>query len=138
MPNPIGRPTAITEDVLRKLEEAFSVGASDSEACFQADIAMSTLYKYQVEHPEYIERKAALKDQPKYQAKKVVVEAVQKGDEDMARWYLERKVKNEFAQRQENTGADGEPLQIKVTNYGDNATLPIQSKAVPTPPVESN
>ena len=64
-----GRPTVMTELVLKQLDAAFSNDATDVEACFIANISPATLYNYQKEHPEYLERKEALKSQSKYQAK---------------------------------------------------------------------
>ena len=104
-----GRPTVMDENTLRILENAFSNDATDIQACFLANIATSTLYKYQVDNPGYLERKQALKDMIKYQAKRIVKEAMFDKDKgtDTAKWYLERKDKGEFSSRQEMTGADG-------------------------------
>lgn len=111
-----GRKPVITEIVLRKLEEAFSVGASDKEACLIADIGETTLYEYQTSHPEFTERKAKLKEMPKYKAR-LTVNKFLTTDPDIAKWYLERKAKDEFSTRVENTGADGRPLNVSVVNY---------------------
>lgn len=105
-----GRPIAITEEVLRKLEEAFLIGATDKEACLVANIGMSTLYDYCQANPEFADRKEELKDTPKYKARKNIVDAIDKGDKTISQWYMERKVKNEFAQRQELTGDEGKEL----------------------------
>ena len=61
-----GRPTVMTKDTIAKLEEAFKCGASDLEACFYADISKDSLYNYQKKHPEFIERKEALKNHLKF------------------------------------------------------------------------
>lgn len=104
-----GRPTVMTEEVLRILEEAFSNDATDEQACFLANIATSTLYKYQVENPEFIERKTNLKEMVKYRAKKTVARDIEKIE--VAEWYLDRKAKNEgFSSRTELTGPDGKDL----------------------------
>lgn len=106
--NKVGRPTVMTPDVLQKLNQAFAFGASDSEACFYADIAPSTLYEYCNANPEFSERKEALKLKPILKARETVVKALD--DPEHAKWYLSRKAKNEFGTRTELTGADGEPL----------------------------
>jgi hypothetical protein len=41
---PAGRPTKMTPDTVKKLEEAFLLGCSDIEACLVADISKQTLY----------------------------------------------------------------------------------------------
>ena len=112
---PAGRPTVVTGEVLRQLEEAFSVGATDREACFLADISESTLYLYQQENPGFSERKEALKEMPKYKAKKNVVGAIEKGDVQQSNWYLERKGKDDgFSSRTELTGQNGGPVKHSV------------------------
>lgn len=105
-----GRPTVMYEMTLYKLEGAFADGASDELACFLANISPATLYNYQKEHPEFLERKKFLKDQTKFQAKKNIREAIAKGDLNMSTWYAERKIKEEFSIRNEHTGADGAAL----------------------------
>mgnify|MGYP001278545656 CR=1 FL=1 len=98
------------ENTVKILEDAFSVGASDIEACFLANISKQTLYNYQKENPSFVDRKMALKDMPKYAAKKVVVKAIEAGDKQQANWYLERKDK-EFKNKQDIT-TDDKPLPI--------------------------
>lgn len=104
-----GRPPVIAGEILKKLEEVFSLGGTDKEACFYAGISIQTLYNYQIAHPGYVERKEALKEEPILLARRTVVKAL-KINPQSAAWYLERKAKKEFASRQEHTGADGEPL----------------------------
>lgn len=99
MPTKIGRPHAITNDVLQKVEYAFSIGCNDREACIYADIAPSTLYKYCEDNPDFSERKELLKDKPVLAARMAVVKAIQSGDTKMAWLYLERKRPEEFGQR---------------------------------------
>lgn len=114
-PKLVGRPTVMTSDVLRKLEEAFALGASDGEACFYAGIGKTSLYEYQIEHPDFTERKEALKEKPILQARQTVVKAIST-DSDMAMRYLKAKRKAEFSERQELTGADGVSLTPELTD----------------------
>ncbi len=108
--NPVGRPTVMTPEIISKLEEVFAIGGSDLEACFYAGISHESLYKYQRENPEFTERKEALKERPILKARQTIVKSLD--DPINAKWYLERKKKKEFAQRNELTGEDGEPLKI--------------------------
>jgi hypothetical protein len=103
----------MTEAVLGKLNEAFAIGATDKEACFYADISPDTMYDYQLAHPEFIQRKEALKERPVLLARQTVVKAMV-NDADLAFKYLERKAKNEFASRRELTGRDGADLPTPV------------------------
>lgn len=97
-----GRPSAMTEETLRKLETAFSYGLSDREACLQAGIGTTTLYNYCHENPGFRERKELLKLQPTIKAKYIVAEALDNGDLKTALWYLERKARDEFSTRIES------------------------------------
>jgi len=119
---PAGRPTVMTDEALAKLEEAFSVGATDKEACFLANVSETSLYRYQEENPEFRERKEALKNMPNYKAKKLIVKKIEEGDEKQANWWLERKGKEDgFSTRSEITGADGKdvaPLLVRFVGDG--------------------
>lgn len=112
---PAGRPTVMTEAVLRKLEEAFAIGATDKEACFYADISPTSLYEYQDRNPKFAERKDALKERPVLLARQTVVKNLESNPE-LAFKFLERKRRAEFAQRQELTGADGERLGVALSD----------------------
>lgn len=109
-----GRPTVVTEEVLRKLEEAFSYGCTDLEACLHANIGKSTLYDYQEANPAFAERKQELKENIKLHARLNLSHSIlNEKSVDDSKWYLERKCKNEFSTKVENehTGADGNPIQ---------------------------
>lgn len=109
----VGRPTIMTKDVVNKLEEVFAIGGSDEEACFYADISKQTLYNYQKEHPEFVDRKEALKQRPFLKARQTIVKSLE--EPEHAKWFLARKLKKEFSERQELTGADGEKLTIEIS-----------------------
>jgi len=111
----IGRPTVMTPKTISRLEEAFLNGATDKEAVFLAGISMSTLYAYCQEHPEFSDRKEALKDMPKYTARINVIKAIDAGDKALSQWYLERKAKSEFASRTEHTGEEGKAIAHAIT-----------------------
>ena len=130
-----GRPTVMTELVLKQLDAAFSNDATDVEACFIANISPATLYNYQKEHPEYLERKEALKSQSKYQAKANVIEKVRSGDYDASVWFLERKGKKDgYSPKQELSGdEDNNPIVLNViTNAGNHDQTPrVSEPSVP-------
>lgn len=113
----MGRPTVFDEITIQKLEDAFSVGATDLEAAFMANISKSSLYNYFKSNPDFLDRTEALKEMLKFKAKKVISKAIEEDDNDTAKWYLERKAKNDgFSSRQELTGAEGEELKAGTTN----------------------
>ena len=96
-----GRKTVMTPEIINKLEQAFSMGCSDLEACLYADIGKTTLYNYQNENPEFVERKEKLKEKLVLKARTVIAESLNKQDENTAKWYLERKKKEEFSTKVE-------------------------------------
>lgn len=98
----VGRPTVMTPEVVAKLEQAFSLGCSDLEACLYADISKQSLYDYQAKYPEFADRKAMLKEKLILKARTVVADALNNKDENTAKWYLERKKKDEFSTKVEN------------------------------------
>ena len=120
----MARPTKMTEAVLGKLEQAFAYGSSDKEACFYAGINPDTMYDYQKQHPEFTERKEALKERPILEARQKVVGDI-KNDVKVAQWYLERKRKSEFSTKieTEQTGLDpvGDILRAAGIIGGENA-----------------
>lgn len=103
-----GRPTVMTPETLKKLEDAFLVGATDIQACLAADISHATLYNYQEKNPEFIDRKEALKSSLALQAKNNMANSIASGDTTDSKWYLERKEKAEFStQTNTNSQFDG-------------------------------
>jgi hypothetical protein len=101
----------MTPEVIQKLEQAFSLDCTDAEACMFANISPSKLYEYQVDYPEFLERKRALKEKPVLAARSSVVRHMEE-DGSLALKYLERKKKEEFSPRQEVSGAEGGPVVI--------------------------
>lgn len=109
-----GRPRSVDADTLNKLEGAFSMDCTDGEACILAGISPATLYNYQKENPDFLERKRLLKNTMIAKARSVLAEALNKKDKDTAKWYLERKRKEEFSVRTEND----------IRTVGINITVP--------------
>lgn len=136
--NPNGRPLKIDKDVLAKLEAAFSLGCKDLEACLHADIHPATLYKYQIEHPEFTERKAMLKDKMIFKSRVVVNNALNDKDVTTAKWYLERQRKDEFATRLETTGKDGDMLTVANVTIDADAQVRIQAEVMKQLGIETN
>ena len=103
-----GRPTVMIPEILAKLEIAFKLGEDDRLACAYAGIGTTTLYEYQLKHPDFKEQKAQWKQNPTHKARMTLFESLD--DPRWATWYLERKCKDEFSTRTELTGKDGESL----------------------------
>lgn len=95
----VGRPTVMTDEVLQKLREAFLMGCSDEEACLSAQISPQTLYNYQKDNEDFSSEKASWKENPILEARVTVYKNL--SNVETAKWYLERKKKDEFGQKSE-------------------------------------
>ena len=88
---PGGRPTVMTEEVIRLLEEAFKWGCTDLEACCNADISKTALYEYCIATPEFAERKETLKNSTLLKAKMVISKSLDDDDVNSAHKVVDRK-----------------------------------------------
>jgi hypothetical protein len=95
-----GRPSVIDEIVLAKLEYAFSMDATNKEACVFAGISEDALYDYNKKHPEFTDRIDMLKELPVMIARETITRAL-KSDPEMAMKYVKNKRNNEFNERKE-------------------------------------
>lgn len=91
-----GRPTKMTTETIKKLEEVFGIGGSDGEACFYSNITPVTLYNYCKENPDFYIRKEQLKERPILKARQELIKGLTDNPE-LALKYLERKRKKEFS-----------------------------------------
>lgn len=86
----------MTPDTITKLEDAFMNGMTDEKACVYAGISIMALSRYIEKHPEYRERKEALKLRPDITAQSTIVSKL--GDVGVAQWWLTRRVP-EFSEK---------------------------------------
>lgn len=119
----LGRKPLNRKEIVTKLEREYSYGLTDAEACFNAGVSRQWLNRYMKVHPEFRDRKEQLKRQPLVMAKRVIVDAISNGDKQQANWYAERKGKDEFSTRSEVTGADAQPISVKV-EFVDRPEVP--------------
>lgn len=92
-----GRPSKFTPEVVTKLLAAFNLGYNDTEAALYAGISRKTFYDYINERPDFRNKINRAKIAPIIKAKEVVVNALNSGDVNAAKWWLERKAANEFS-----------------------------------------
>lgn len=111
-----GRPTVVTPEVISKLEKAFAMGSSVTEACFYADISRQVYYQYINSHPDLKDRVKRLQSNPVLRARNVIMTALSEGDVAIAKWYLERKRRIEFGPN------PAVSIQQSVENNGNNTT----------------
>lgn len=97
----VGRPTKFTPEVVAKLEQAFANAFTDSQACIFAGVSKDALYYYISKNPSFHDRKESLKKRVDIKAKTKLIEAINEGDVSSAKWWLERKCKDEFSLKTE-------------------------------------
>ena len=95
---PRGRPSKIDERTLEKLEDAFSQGFTNEEACLSAGISYKTLWRYEQENPEFRERKNLLKSNVTIRAKKSLMKHLPDRPE-LALKILERMQPDEYSDK---------------------------------------
>lgn len=96
-----GRPSKITAEIVAKLEQAYKIGANDTEACLHAGIDRTTLFRYEQSNPDFSSKKAEWKRNPILKAKHTIFKNLD--DPSVAKWLLERK-DDEFKNKQEISG----------------------------------
>lgn len=107
--NPLGagRDTKMTPAMVEKLTKYFMQGHTRIEACILAGIHKATLINYCKKNPDFSSLIDELRQKPAAIARNIINSELKKGDKEVAKWYLERKKKDEFSLRQETTGANG-------------------------------
>ena len=111
MSTQVGRPTVIDDATVQKLEAAFRDGFSVTTACHLSGISRSTFYDHCDTDQEFSDKMDIAKEWVTEQAKKVVVQSINKGDLPTAKWWLERRARNEFGK----DAADAEPKMSRET-----------------------
>ena len=98
-----GRPTVINKETLTKLFYVWAADGTDGEACEYAEISVQALQRAYKRAPELRAERNRLKNRAVLQARVKVVNGINKSVET-AKWYLERKRKNEFAPKAITSG----------------------------------
>lgn len=111
-----GRPIEFTDDVVKKLEEAFAIDATVEEACFYADISRQSYYNNVKEGTDLFDRFIGLRNRPVLKARQTVVKALDNPHD--AQWYLTRKKKLEFGDNVDVT-TGGEKLPQPLLNISN-------------------
>lgn len=91
-----GRPTKLTDEVVKKLEETASIGASIEEACYYAGISRETYYKWLRKNPALSDRLSELRQRLPLKARQNIVGRIEAGDIELSQWLLVRAKPEEF------------------------------------------
>lgn len=107
------RKTVMTEQVLEKLEYAFSRGLTDIEACRYAGICRSTLSKYVERHRAFMEIKEMWKQTLRMRAKlNLAEEIVEKKNVTLSTWLLERQCPEDFSKNDSLRITGGQQITV--------------------------
>jgi hypothetical protein len=120
----MSRPSVITHDVVRKLEQAFRSGLTIEEACRTSGIARSTYYRQLEVSEGFSDKMARSQDYLILIARHTICKAIEDGNIRAAKWYLERKHPEEFSLRY----MLNQPPQVEdFTQYTDEQLARIAS-----------
>lgn len=95
-----GRPTIVTDVVVKKLEHALRKGASIKEACNYAGISRQVFYYHMHVDAGFFDTMCIARDSLKLDALENVYLAIQDGDLKASMWYLSRWVPFDLSQRE--------------------------------------
>lgn len=116
-----GRPSKYTEDILLKLKTAYLMGCNDENAAAYAEIGPRSIYEWKNKMPGFSQLIEGWKRNPFLKAEATIYKNLDK--EDTAKWFLERRAKDQYGTRTELTGANGQDLiksdldKLEKTNY---------------------
>ena len=112
-----------------------------SEACFVSGIGKRTFYDHKASDEVFAHKMELAKTYVALRAKKVVVQAINGGNLTAAKWYLERKARNEFGQHpvdedsewgnQAEANAQDDKLLLILESMGAIANKARQATASP-------
>lgn len=109
-----GRPSKMTPEVLRKIEEVAALDGSIAEMAYYADVHVDTIYAYMAQNKGFSERIAKLREKPVLMARQRVIKGVNESYAN-AIDYLKRKKRLEFGDSIDHT-TKGEALPLHTIN----------------------
>lgn len=116
----VGRPKATDKpDVVSLLVTSFHNGLNVREACTQSGISHEAYYNRLRTDEQFTDTMAKAQLQPKMNAKVVVLKAINGGDVNAAKWWLERKSRDEFGRDsvpEQEPKAEPNPLDKQYTD----------------------
>ncbi len=125
---PGGRKTKLTEEVVRKLEEAIAMGTPFRLAAKYAGIAESTLHDWRAKKPEFSEQLGQVEGRAVVTLLALIQKAAQE-DWRAAAWKLEKRYPEEFGKQvHELQGKDGGAIQIEATDARDRLMLEVDAR----------
>lgn len=117
------RPTKMTDDLVRKLEEIFKIDWTVWEACSRAWIWTTTYYERIEKDKNFADNMKRAQDYPFILARKTLMKGMQEGDNKSAIEYLKRRDKR-YRDKSENinTNINKNPLLDRLKDVQDTGT----------------
>lgn len=81
---------------VKLLEQAFLRDLNVSQIACYLNVSRQTIYNWQEEFPELFDRLEGLRNKATIKAKDNILNAINKGDINTSKWYLEKKEKADF------------------------------------------
>lgn len=94
--HPGGAPVKFDAEVIAKLKAAFANSFTVDQAAIYAGVTKQTLYNWKEQYPELFDDVWRYRENPTMKAKQVVIDSVNKGDIETAKWWLKNKASDEF------------------------------------------
>lgn len=94
----VGRPTKLSDEVVRKLEEAATIRATIPELCYYAGISRDTYYRWMKENPELSDRLDDLRQNPLLRARRTIIGRLDT-DVNVAFRFLEKEKPEEYGEK---------------------------------------
>lgn len=103
-----GRPTKLTEDTVKKLEEIFRIDGSASEACSYAEVSEVSYYDWLKKDDKFSKRMRAAQKYPFIVAKRSLFAGVEGWDQRSTIEFLKRREKNYKDKVEQEVKLDGD------------------------------
>ncbi len=92
--------TKLSPEIVSKLKEAFAIGATVNQACYYAEIAESTYYRWVKENPRLSEEFNTMRAKLPLAAKKNIAIAItNKEDIGLSKWLVERTEPDSYGEK---------------------------------------
>lgn len=116
-------------DIVSDLRQSFMRDFTVEQACNYVGITVDTFYRWLKESEGFAKEIQSCRDYLFRKAREVLAEAItNKKSTKEAKWLLSRRERNLYALRTEQTGKDGEGIEVNVTNYRDADLKNLSSK----------
>jgi len=113
------------DEVIKILEPYFKLGCNVAKACSYAGIPRTTVQTWIENNEELRLKVTSWQNEMSAKARRLWNKAMDEGQVNSATEWLKRKEKDEFSERTEQTGANGEPIVVKTISYGDNTSTQL-------------